>query len=247
VRGSQSAALSCSSAAASLDASCVSVAPSHGSSTGGKGDIKRLIRAVFLVGALALEGVKVPTRVSNRCALYSCMCPHTAVYVSYYYVCPHTTIHVPSYCYTCVLILPYMCLHTATHVPSYCYTCVLILRVKVAPRVSNSVQALLAPSSPAPSSPAPSSPAPSAAREVLNLLALLVQKYKSWRTILTRTLGRSTLRRRGGGGSLYLLYSYKSTNAGAGAAAAASADLPCNTCDGEHHVLCCLLVGKYKH
>jgi hypothetical protein len=184
-----------------------------------------------------IRRVKVPTRVSNRCALYSCLCVLILLYM-----CPHTTIHVPSYCYTCVLILPYMCLHTATHVPSYCYTCVLILRVKVAPRVSNSVQALLAPSS-----PAPSSPAPSAAREVLNLLALLVQKYKSWRTILTRTLGRSTLRRRGGGGSLYLLYSYKSTNAGAGAAAAASADLPCNTCDGEHHVLCCLLVGKYKH
>jgi hypothetical protein len=56
------------------------------------------------------------------------------------------------------------------------------------PRVSNSVQALLA----------PSSSAPSAAREVLDLLALLVQKYKCWRTILTRTLGRSTLSRRGG-------------------------------------------------
>jgi hypothetical protein len=184
VRGFQSAALSCSSAAASLDASCVSVAPSHASSTGGKGDIKRLIRSVFLVGALALEGVKVPTRVSNRCVLYSCMCPHTATHVSSYYytcalmllyMCPHTAMHVSSYYCIYALILLYMCPQTTIYVPSCCYTCALILlymcphtlilRVKVVPRVSNSVQALLA----------PSSPAPSAAREVLDLLA---QKYK---------------------------------------------------------------------
>ena len=90
------------------------------------------------------------------------------------YVCPHTTIHVPSYCYTCVLRLPYMCPHTTIYVPSYCYVCVLI-RLYMCPHTkSQSVPWCLQQRA-------------SAARTIVT------------RTILTRTRGRSRLRRRGGG------------------------------------------------
>jgi hypothetical protein len=55
--------------------------------------------------------------------LYTCPCPHTAVYVSscyyvssYYNMCPHTTIYVSSYYCICASRLPCMCPHTTLFV-----------------------------------------------------------------------------------------------------------------------------------
>jgi hypothetical protein len=159
------------------------------------------------------------------------------------YMCPHTATHVSSDKHICVLILPYMCPHTAMYVSSYCNTCVLILRVKVSPGVCNSVQALLAPSSPAPSSPAPSAARDSAAAaEVLNLLALLVQKYKCWRRSCSGSVRRRLLQhlRRRERCSVLLTSRKVQTltqELQGHAAAVSSTDIPCNTCDGEN--TCC--------
>lgn len=61
---SQDVSLDDSSAAASSPSSCDTAQHPSGAG-GGQDDAAKLIPAVFLVGALALEGIKIPTRLCN--------------------------------------------------------------------------------------------------------------------------------------------------------------------------------------